>query len=103
MPCDTLRTTTVDLGKVDPTILTDALNRMGLNAQLSPNGYIRFDGGSYHRITGELTLSGSNTAARTSEIKQGYSAQVVRSQAKRFGWQVKETGKNQFQVIKGAI
>src|SRR5207253_937076 len=48
VPCDQIRTTTVDLGKVDPTILTDALNAMGLSAKLAPNGYIAFTGGSYH-------------------------------------------------------
>lgn len=100
MPCDRIQRTDVDLGKVDPTLLAAALNALHLNA-VHQGERIYFRNGSYQN--GTLTLQGVNVDERTATIKQAYSGQVVRSTAKKYGWQVKEVAQNKFQVVKRTL
>ena len=99
MPCDSITTSAVELGKVNADLLTAALNALGFNARQQGLA-VFFNGGTYHSNTGELTLSGGNAEKRTAEIKRAYSAQVVTTTAKKFGWQVKQTGQFQYEVTK---
>lgn len=107
MPCDTIQTVGVDLGKVDPGLLTLALTELGLNPQKNGNR-ITFYGGSYDTTTKTATLSssrmaGTNAEELTAKIKRAYSAEVVKATAKRYGWQIKETEPYKFQVIKNSF
>src|SRR5206468_1312352 len=97
--CDTIRSTQVNLGKVSAEILAAALNALGLNAVRTGN-HVTFSNGYYN---GTLTLYGQDVEKRTQAIKQGYSAEVVKSQAKKYGWQVKTTGQNKFEIQKRTI
>ena len=97
MPCDTIQTSTVNLGKLDTGMLMAALTTLGLGPVMVSN-VIRFGRGeSYDIATGKMEL-GSRYS--TSELKRAYSAEVVKSQAKKFGWQITETGPYQYQVIR---
>lgn len=100
MPCDSIRETQIDLGKINPEILTAALNRLGLNARIQ-NGIIRFTGGTFYE--GRLTSTSLNAEEQAKEIRRAYSGEVIRTQARKYGWQVKETGKNQLEVIKRSL
>ena len=74
-----------------------ALNALKLAPTLIGNT-IRFGiRESYDIATGQMQLSWNRSA---NEIKRAYSAEVVKSQAKKFGWQIKETGEYQYEVVR---
>jgi len=77
-------------------LLHAALAAMGLNPTTLPTG-IRFAGGFYDKASGKMT--GTNLPA-VNEVKRAYSAQVVQASAKKFGWQIKEVAKYQYEVIR---
>lgn len=93
MPCDSLQTSTVDIGKLDPALAALAI------AELSKDNPA-FINASY--ANGTLTIAGyrldKQYAAR--QVKRAYSAEVVKSTAKRYGWTLKETAKYQYEVIR---
>lgn len=89
MPCDTVQTATVDLGKVDRQLLERALFDLGIPATQY----------QYQASTGRLTLNGRAAAATDiAAIKQSYSKQVVLTQAQKFGWKVKQVGAFKWEV-----
>ena len=87
----------------DRKLLTDAITATGQQATLSGDT-ITFADGSYDCRTNEFTFRRgfAQTAAdeRVKTYKRAYSAQVVVSQARRFGWQVKKTGDYAYEVMK---
>jgi hypothetical protein len=105
MPCNTIQTAVVELGKAQPDLLLAALNRLGLSAVRHSdtiyfgrflNGISDFDRECYDIKTGQLRLE---TTRDVAEIKRAYSHQVVQSQAKKFGWQMKQVG-DKYQVVR---
>lgn len=102
MPCYTVQTVTVDAGKMDLDLALKALAAMGLSGTvqtLSGVTVIRHYAGTYNRTTGEATWRGQD---RTAEFKRHYSAQVVKAQAARFGWTLRQSKDNpwQYEVTK---
>jgi hypothetical protein len=87
VPCDTVQTTTVDLGKANPDILKAALEQLGITRYTFKNGVV--------------TVIGSPVDA--SVIKQAYSKQIVFTQAKRFGWGVKTLPDGKLQILKARL
>lgn len=100
MPCDTIREVKVDAGKFQKEYLLAALKDLGLEPEEHKNGTITFGRGEkYNPATGQITQSyGSGTPVE--KIKQSYAAAIVQAQAKRFGWQLKKTAGNKFEVLK---
>lgn len=97
MPCDTITTISADIGKMNVDLLIAALKAKGERVQVSPD-YIYFGvGESYEIATGKLNVSMNRNLG---EMRQAYRAEVVKSQAKRFGWTLKEVGKYEYEVIK---
>lgn len=101
-PCETVQTTNVELGKVNKELMIAALRSMGLNP-VEQGLAVFFNGGTYHWKIGGITLSGYDVEKRTAELKRAYSAEVVKSQAKKFGWALKETAKYQYEVVKRSV
>ena len=97
MPCDTIRTTTVELGSSTNTeLLLAALNELGLSAYRQSATIIRFGRGEFFdATTGRLEVA---TSRDVNEIKRAYSNQVVLAQAKKFGWQLKKVAQNKYAV-----
>lgn len=95
MPCDSITTSVVDLGKAQPDLLEAALNSLNLRARR--DGHIVYFGWneSYDAQTGQLRVNSTRDVA---EIKRAYSHQVVLSQAKKFGWQIKKVSENKYAV-----
>ena len=93
MPCDTIQTAGIELGKVDPVLMSATLSitgqQHGITARLGSDGkwIIRHS----PRHTDEQA---------TALLKQTYSHQVVLSQAKKYGWQVTKTSENQYRVVR---
>jgi hypothetical protein len=88
MPCDTIQTAEVALGKVDQTLLKEAMAALGVTNY------------AYIQATGELTMRSRGEQPTVAQVKQAYSKQVVFSQAKKYGWKVTETAPNKFEVFK---
>lgn len=98
MPCDTVQTSRVDLGKVLPDVLAGALTAAGWSSvkvhgsgadvcitAYSPGGV------SLYWVPGECQLSSRNSfdlQAETAGVKRAYSSELVKRQAARFGWRV---------------
>lgn len=101
MPCDTVSTVSVDLGKIaDPKLLEQTLKDMGYSNAV----YHETRNEIYFGIGGRINVKtgASDLPLRTNvnEIKRNYSKTVLKTQAKRFGWQVKEQQDGTFEVVK---
>lgn len=100
MPCWTVNSVEVAVEKMNPELLMAALESMRLNP-FQTVGQISFDLGSYNIALGTFTLRTSSTAQRNvKEIKRAYSAEVVKSTAKKHNWQIKQTAPYEFEVLK---
>lgn len=87
MPCDTIQTTRVDLGNVDPGLISAAIKALGLSSNVS-------------YVQDRLVIRGLPEAETTAQVKQAYGAEVVKSQAAKFGWQLKQTAPFKYEVVK---
>jgi len=93
MPCDTVQTSKVDIGKVDGSLINLALRALADAGDILA--------GTVAYVNGRLQIRGGlDTAKITAQVKQAYSAQVVQATAKKFGWQIKETSKYKYEVIR---
>ena len=88
MPCDTVQTASVELKNADKNLLAIALDLLDIRNWTYQENVLTIKGMS--KISGDLL----------SKIKQEYSTQIVLSQAKRFGWQMKEIAPKQWEVIR---
>lgn len=100
MPCYSITSTTIQLGKnTNVEFLAAALTKLGLNPQKNPTR-IYFSGGEYNIATGNLTLRVGNADEQGALIKRAYGAQIVLNEAARYGWQVAETAPFEYQITK---
>lgn len=110
MPCDSIRTISVDLsamGRIDANLFAAAMRDIGLasavrNGQDGKPEIVYFGSGEWINVrTGQSQLAAGRDV---NAIKRAYSRQVVVSQCKRFGWAFKEStneaGQVQFTVTK---
>ena len=99
MPCYTITTAKLELKNANPTLLKKAIEKlMGKGTQFQEaRGVLYFNGGTYTKATGILEV---RNEAVGRQIKRNYSGEVVYAQAKRFGWQVKQTAENKYEIIK---
>lgn len=102
MPCDSISTVEVAAVKMDAQHVKRALEAMGLHPRHDRAGIYDHDQGSYNHFTGEAQwyvsrYGARQTAAdRTAELKQAYSAEVVKSQAAKYGWTLKQNPTNRY-------
>lgn len=95
MPCHTISIVTVELGKLNADLAKAALEAMGLNPQVNTaTGELYHWAGSYNPTTGKAVWRGQD---RSTELKRYYSAEVVKSQAKRYGWTIRQSAQNPWQ------
>lgn len=97
MPCDTITTVGVKLAVADLTLLVAALRVLNLNPRRVGEMIYFGASESFYKPAQRLSVRSESTVAK---IKQAYSAEVVKSQAKRFGWTLKETSPFNYQVVK---
>lgn len=100
MPCYTIQAARVDLGKAaqaGPLNIMAALNAMGAQNVNQAGQFIRWSQGWLNVVTGEAYFRGSMDA---DQLRQAIGKEVVRSQAKRFGWSVKEESNGKLTVMK---
>lgn len=109
MPCDTRTTVSVALAAADRELLFQALMALGWQPR-EAGGLIQV----YVPNVGAVTITGDKLNIRTysylaseqkaeelaNQIRRAYSVEVVKSQAKKFGWQLKQTSDNKFKAIR---
>lgn len=101
MPCWTVSTVEVAVEKMNPELLMAALTALKLDP-FQTVGRITFGSGStYDIVTGRMILKTTrDVTTLTKEIKRAYSAEVVKSQAKKYGWSIKQTAPYEYEVVK---
>jgi hypothetical protein len=101
MPCNTIQTATVEIGKMNQDLAVDALNRLHLAPKVLASGLIAFGSGTLNLQTGQLSLRDGRTIEEfAATLKREYSTSIVMSQAKKFGWQMKEVAPKKWEVIR---
>jgi hypothetical protein len=110
VPCDTLQTNSVNVGKLAPSLLQAAAKRQGWDYVVLVDGAVRLGMGQNRQVVyrdGAITSSGYMSSPwmvqTVGEIKRAYSGEVVRYTAARNGWAVREIGVGQFEVVKGGV
>lgn len=102
MPCDSIQTSSVRFNAESIPFLVQALRSLGSTKQVFKSG--RLATAYLNRI--EISFGdGIITVPRGSgglidHIKQAYSRQIVMAAAKRYGFQLKQTGKNRFLALR---
>ena len=88
MPCDTITTAEIKLSEsTNPELLKLAMADLGVRSWAYSKGLLQIN---RQAVSDELIA----------KVKVAYSRQVVFSQAKKFGWQMKEVGQNKYQVVR---
>jgi hypothetical protein len=100
MPCDTISETEVEFHQqTDPDLLKKALGALGFRTQQTQQGFTFTNDRTYENgrfENGKFGFVQRGTSANA--IKRGYSEQVVRASAKRFGWELKEAKTENSQI-----
>ncbi len=92
MPCDTINTASVTLGKADPKMVSAAMQALG------------YWEGNWSLSDGQLKIRGQRSSEElTAQIKREVTRQTVVAQAKRFGWSVKTTDNGKLQLLKARL
>ena len=97
MPCDSVITVSLELKGADLDLLKKALEATGERVYGATKDQISWYGGEYDRRTGVIKVKNE---ASGKLIKKAYSAEIVKAQAKRFGWQLKETSAFTYEITK---
>lgn len=101
MPCDTVTTTTVAMQKMDMTLLAAGLRAAGHVVREVNNGLSFAHGGYTQRYeNGKLIATGVDAQELSAKMAVAYSTEIVKAQAKKFGWQMKEVAPQKWQVIR---
>ena len=102
MPCDSISTVDVEAGKMDAQHVKRALETMGLNPRHTRAGIYDHDKGEYNHVTGAATWrtsamqSDQNPDELTAELKRAYSAEIIKSQAQRYGWTLRTSATDRY-------
>ena len=97
MPCDTISTIYLDAGKMDAKHVKIALEAMGLHPRHTRANIYDHDAGEYNHVAGIATWRSSRMMGdcsadeMTAKLRREYSNQILKSQAARFGWNLKAT------------
>lgn len=101
MPCYSQQTSVVQFGpQTDAALLAKALVGLGYTVAVEQQSLVFSRGAERGVYDGtKLTLSASGQVDMN-VFKRAYSAEVVKAAGQRFGWGVKQTAPNAFQVTR---
>jgi hypothetical protein len=100
MPCYTITTVTLEFKNANMELLKKAIKAsLGIDAEIYNLG-VKWNGGYYNKIMGEITLNKKTAEDDIKLIKRAYSAEIVKDQAKRFGWNLKQTSEFKYEISK---
>ena len=96
MPCYTVTTTVIEFGpKTDAALFEKAAQALTLAPYRSGQA-IHFSQGKLDVATGKLTLYGSNTDARATQLRRAYGAEIAKREAARYGWTLQKVPGQEF-------
>ncbi len=96
MPCDQLIYNSVELGKMNATLLTRALRTLGA---VGNNQYFQLDGVSCRIVGGKLVVpEGEEHLA--DKLKRAYSVETVKYTAQKNGWTLRKVNQYEYEVTK---
>lgn len=105
MPCDQIRTTTVDFGNANITMLIKAMEKLGWKVHEQSETMFRATKGEFTTTfrNGQFTTESSSyrstdNAIDVAEVKREVSRQTVSYAAQKFGWSIKQINENKFEV-----
>ena len=97
MPCDTVQYTELDVSQMQPRHLKAALEAMGFRVRVESTNHLSFnngrDFGEYR--DGKLRVEAGFEQRHGAQLRQQYSAALVKHQAKQAGWKLTETKKQE--------
>lgn len=108
MPCDTVQTTSVDLGKMAAPLAVAAvraletageIRNVTISADASRISFRDRAGYLHTMAAGRLTSTAAGeelTGAAAAAVRRAYSAQVIEYAARRQGWTLQKTGARQY-------
>ena len=108
MPCDTRTTVSVALNAADRELLFKAIAELGwrpveiggiIQCYVQGLGTVSIENGMA-KISTYVYESADRAEGIVNKIKKAYSVEVVKSQAKKFGWQLKQTNENKFKALR---
>jgi len=82
---------------MDPGLLMAALTALNLYPRQTGQMIYFGQGESYDTRTGQAQLAQGRDA---NEIKRTYSNEIVKSQARKFGWTLKQTAPFKYEIVK---
>lgn len=101
MPCDTIITVKLEIKNAQMDIMKATLENRGYTITyqnentLNFRGNTSWDSGSFNKTTGVIT-----SRTNMDWLRQAYTQEFVQQKVMRYGWQVKQTGENKFQILK---
>jgi hypothetical protein len=107
MPCDQIRYVSADLGQLNFDVLDAALTSSGwIKTAYNEQDFEYTKGGTrviYDNGNTKVTTSRYSIEDETLTVKRQYSKQVVKRSAKRYGFNVKQTGENTLRLSKRGL
>ena len=101
MPCFTRTTIQVTVQAMDPDLLKAALVSLGYQVHSNQGSLVASMADRVLSFrNGQVTIRARPGIVDLNVISRAYSRQVISQAAKRFGWQVKETGQDHFQLTR---
>lgn len=93
MPCDSIQISRAKLaGNVDPGLLEKAMLELGISRD-------QYEHDAARQLV-VMRVARGVTAPSQAQITQAYSAQVVKSTARKNGWQLKQLSQFKYEVIR---
>lgn len=98
MPCYTITEVKLKLDNPNIDLLKKAIEVVtGIGNITDLQDSLTWNGGKYFKRTNMLSVPDKTVGK---EIKRAYSAELVRAQAKRFGWSLKQVNQYKYQITK---
>lgn len=106
MPCDTIRTNSVELTAVNKDLLVKGLAAAGFQAVERTGEVVRAYDPQTNQVFvvagGQVRLR-AGTEALADRVKRAYSAEAIREAARRVRWQQEEIDATHFRVVRRAV
>lgn len=98
MPCNTITQVKSEMKDVDISLLRKTISNLGITDFYQPNNnFLSWRGGCYEKLTGKLT---ARNETEGQQIKRAYGSEIVKQQASRFGWGIKQVSEYKYEIQK---
>lgn len=101
LPCDTIITVKLEIKNAQIDIMKTTLENKGYTITHQDENTLYFrgstvwDSGNFNKTTGVVT-----SRTNMDWLRQAYTQEFIQQKVRRYGWQVKQTGENKFEILK---